>query len=372
MCADLGNFGDLVRETIVGEETKHEDVSKFDLSKVWGNKRFGSDSVGSVGHSRGRLKGSNEDLNVANIYTPQSLNEKEALWDAIHSEIVNSFGMWIVVGDFNAVRFKKKRRNCAFKARCARNFNSFIHNMGLLEYNMQGRQFTCVRDNGRKLSKIERMSVCPSFFNKWLVAHLCVLHNLFSDHGTLILTIRLDNFGPKPFRTYNSWLGKPGFKEVVITAANSFLFSGDPNVFFTKKLAHIRNRIKDWRDEMVKKYEEEENLARSEVEKLEELLENRLLSEEEEWMFSECNKVLKELSMKKGEDLRQRSHVKWAIDGDENSRFFHGIINNRKTNYLIPGVLINGNWVTKPKKVKKRFLTSLRRGLWKSIRLGLR
>ncbi|XP_022032935.1 uncharacterized protein LOC110934048 [Helianthus annuus] len=118
---------------------------------------------------------------------------------------------------------------------------------------------------------------------------------------------------------YNSWLKKEGLEDVVKSAAASFKFSGEPDLFLSKKLAFIRSKIKIWRDEMIEKEGEEERRVRDDLERLEELMETRNLSKDEEWTFAECNKVLKDLSLKKGEDLRQRSRIKWAIDGDENS-----------------------------------------------------
>lgn len=64
-------------------------------------------------------------------------------------------------------------------------------------------------------------------------------------------------------------------------------------------------------------------------------------------------KELSELSEKKVKDLRQKSRVRWASFGDENSKFFHGFINNRKRKNSIPGLIINGEWCDKPKMIKK-------------------
>ncbi|XP_022002156.1 uncharacterized protein LOC110899580 [Helianthus annuus] len=256
----------------------------------------------------------------------KNISAKLELWNDLQAEFVNAAGFGLLAGDFNSVRYSEERRNSAFKPGCARNFNNFIHILGLLEYNLVGNQFSCVRDNGRKLSKIDRFLVCPNFFNKWPEASVRVLHNLYSDHRPLVLSTNLENFGHKPFRFFNSWLGKDGLEEVVKSAAESFSFSGDPDLFLSKKLAFIRSKIKNWRDEMVKKEGEEERSARADLERLEEIMESKDLSEDEEWTYAECNKILKDLSSKRGEDLKQRSRIKWAIDGDENSNFLMGLL----------------------------------------------
>ncbi|GJY02513.1 RNA-directed DNA polymerase, eukaryota [Tanacetum coccineum] len=47
---------------------------------------------------------------------------------------------------------------------------------------------------------------------------------------------------------------------------------------------------------------------------------------------------------------------RWAIEGDENSKFFHGIINKKRSQLSIHGVLADGDWIVKPSLVKNEFL----------------
>nr|GEZ04830.1 RNA-directed DNA polymerase, eukaryota [Tanacetum cinerariifolium] len=54
-------------------------------------------------------------------------------------------------------------------------------------------------------------------------------------------------------------------------------------------------------------------------------------------------------------DSFQKSKIKWAIEGDENSKFFHGIINKKRSQLAIRGVFDNGLWCTDPGKVKEAF-----------------
>nr|GEW62405.1 transposon TX1 uncharacterized [Tanacetum cinerariifolium] len=52
-------------------------------------------------------------------------------------------------------------------------------------------------------------------------------------------------------------------------------------------------------------------------------------------------------------DLHQKAKVRWAIEGDDNSGYFHGIINNRRNRSRINGIAINGLWITDPIVVKE-------------------
>nr|GFC00323.1 RNA-directed DNA polymerase, eukaryota [Tanacetum cinerariifolium] len=55
------------------------------------------------------------------------------------------------------------------------------------------------------------------------------------------------------------------------------------------------------------------------------------------------NNLLK-LTEMKAKDRIQKSKVKWAVEGDENSKIFHGIINKRRSPLAIRGVFVYGIW----------------------------
>ncbi|GJY10113.1 hypothetical protein Tco_0378298, partial [Tanacetum coccineum] len=54
-------------------------------------------------------------------------------------------------------------------------------------------------------------------------------------------------------------------------------------------------------------------------------------------------------------EFAQKAKVKWSIDGDENSKIFHGILNKKRSQVAILGILVNGEWIYDPVKVKHGF-----------------
>nr|GFB03841.1 RNA-directed DNA polymerase, eukaryota [Tanacetum cinerariifolium] len=54
-------------------------------------------------------------------------------------------------------------------------------------------------------------------------------------------------------------------------------------------------------------------------------------------------------------DCMQKAKIQWAIEGDENSKFFHGIINRKRANLAIKGVMVDGEWIDDPSRVKEEF-----------------
>nr|GEV45261.1 nucleotide-binding alpha-beta plait domain-containing protein [Tanacetum cinerariifolium] len=59
-------------------------------------------------------------------------------------------------------------------------------------------------------------------------------------------------------------------------------------------------------------------------------------------------------------DMAQKTKIKWSIEGDENSRFFHAILNKKRNQQNIRGVMIDGVWNEKPIDVKREFLLHFR------------
>ncbi|GJT93605.1 hypothetical protein Tco_1082450 [Tanacetum coccineum] len=54
-------------------------------------------------------------------------------------------------------------------------------------------------------------------------------------------------------------------------------------------------------------------------------------------------------------ETEQKVKVKWSVEGDENSSFFHGML-NKKCNLLnIRGIMIDGIWIDNPNRVKREF-----------------
>ncbi|GJS88275.1 hypothetical protein Tco_0770911 [Tanacetum coccineum] len=47
--------------------------------------------------------------------------------------------------------------------------------------------------------------------------------------------------------------------------------------------------------------------------------------------------------------------VKWAIEGDENSKFSHGIVNKKRRRQAIKGSLLDGEWIDNPTRIKSEF-----------------
>ncbi|GJU85032.1 RNA-directed DNA polymerase, eukaryota [Tanacetum coccineum] len=63
-----------------------------------------------------------------------------------------------------------------------------------------------------------------------------------------------------------------------------------------------------------------------------------------------------ELNNRNAIEISQKAKIRWSIEGDENSKYFHGIMNKKRSQLAIRGTLANGDWISEPHKDKNEFL----------------
>ncbi|GJT20307.1 retrotransposon protein, putative, ty1-copia subclass [Tanacetum coccineum] len=83
-------------------------------------------------------------------------------------------------------------------------------------------------------------------------------------------------------------------------------------------------------------------------------------SEEDFLNHKDSLKFLVELERLESKDLAQKAKLKWALQGDENTGFFHGMLKKKRCQLTIKGILKNGEWIEDPNLVKAEFLNHFR------------
>nr|GFA80548.1 RNA-directed DNA polymerase, eukaryota [Tanacetum cinerariifolium] len=70
---------------------------------------------------------------------------------------------------------------------------------------------------------------------------------------------------------------------------------------------------------------------------------------------------LRELNNRNAMEISQKAKIRWSIEGDENSKYFHGIMNKKRSQLVIRGTLANGEWISEPHRVKNDFFTHFKK-----------
>ncbi|GJZ85907.1 RNA-directed DNA polymerase, eukaryota [Tanacetum coccineum] len=126
-----------------------------------------------------------------------------------------------------------------------------------------------------------------------------------------------------------------------------------PSVSFKSKLQRFKSNIKIWCQKVEEKERSASLALRNKIDTLDTKAEVSFLTDSETIPRNTYVKSLTDHEHYNIMDLKQKAKIRWALEGDENSRFFHGMINNRRNRSRINGLNIHGEWVSDPVSLKK-------------------
>ncbi|GJS63377.1 RNA-directed DNA polymerase, eukaryota [Tanacetum coccineum] len=350
------------------QETKMEAMEIFCVRACWGNLTFDYVHSAAVGNSGGILcvwdsnSFSKDSVTMSDsfvmvrgvwrltgqkclliaVYAPQDAKEKQMLWDYLQCEI----GRWkrdvVIMGDFNEVRYKSERFGSVFNVHGANMFNSFIMNSGLVEFNSGGSSFTWCHKSASKMSKLDRFLISENLLYSCPNINAITLERYLSDHRPILLREVREYAGEEP-NAMRSMMGK---------------------------LKHLKNKIREWNTTSRSSVNKVKAQYKSELEDLDSIIDRGNGGEEEVNKRAEIiNKILK-IDKHHSMEIAQKAKVKWIVEGDENSSFFHGMLNKKRNILNIRGVMVNGVWVDNPKRVKKEFFAHFSARFCRPIQKG--
>nr|GFA11887.1 RNA-directed DNA polymerase, eukaryota [Tanacetum cinerariifolium] len=290
------------------------------------------------------------------VYAPQECKEKKALWDFLHQEIGKWNGELIIMGDFNEVRCKSDRFGSQFNHKGAQRFNSFILNSGLVEVNLCGCHFTWCHKSASKMCKLDRFLVSVSVISSCPNINAMSLERYLSDHRPIILNDNRYDYGPTPFQFFHHWLEADGFQSFVENIwINSPNEGSNALLILMNKLRFLKKQIRIWnKDNMCCRRKDQTQLKKI-LEKMDSVMDSGKGNDVPIKSRLDTIHQIKNLDRIDALETAQKAKIKWAIDGDENFGFYHGIINKRHSIQSIRGVMVEGMWIDEPVKVKKEF-----------------
>nr|GEW36604.1 RNA-directed DNA polymerase, eukaryota, nucleotide-binding alpha-beta plait domain protein [Tanacetum cinerariifolium] len=181
------------------------DVMDDLIKELWGNLAFDyafSPSVGSFG-------------DILCAWDPSVFVKDNSM---VSDSFVAVYGTWIpsttklldgksiLLGDFNEVRFEHERYAFVFNPNGANVFNNFIASSSLVDLPMDGFSFTWSHKSASKMSKLDRFLISDGLLAYFPSLSFTCLDKYLSDHRPILLRETNVDYGPYPFRFFNSWL----------------------------------------------------------------------------------------------------------------------------------------------------------------------
>nr|GEU85013.1 RNA-directed DNA polymerase, eukaryota, reverse transcriptase zinc-binding domain protein [Tanacetum cinerariifolium] len=172
------------------------------------------------------------------------------------------------------VRNKSKRFGTLFNRHGADVFNRFISNAGLEEVSLEGYSFTWCHRSATKMSKQDRFLISDSLLCLCLNISSITLDRYLSDHRPILMRDVYYDYGPVPFRFFHYWFEVDGFDKFIEDS---------------------------WKDAPI-------------------IESNALVIMMKKLKRTEVVNLLQEVEKKNSLETAQKAKLKWAIEGDENSK----------------------------------------------------
>ncbi|XP_071695906.1 uncharacterized protein [Rutidosis leptorrhynchoides] len=218
---------------------------------------------------------------------------------------------------------------------------------------MIGKRFTRFSDDGAKLSKLDRFLVTNDFMHMWDDLSTLALDRKLSDHCPLILRDNNKDFGPKPFKLFDIWLESLEVEKIIVDAWNDDMVGSRMDCVFRNKLKKVKDALRKWSKTKYGSIDIDLISAKKEAMEWESKAESSILNSADRNKWVEARNKWLQKDREKAQMLKQKARLKWAIEGDDNTKFFHSSIKRRQNKSKIRGLHINGIWAENPTAIKK-------------------
>nr|GEZ80919.1 RNA-directed DNA polymerase, eukaryota [Tanacetum cinerariifolium] len=182
-----------------------------------------------------------------------------------------------------------------------------------------------------------------------------ILHRHLSDHRPILLNETHVDYGPTPFRLYHSWFLEDNFHFVIEDSWNNNGISASNSMILLKnKLKFLKQRLKEWSSIKRRNMDHDRKVIQDSLIEIDLRLDKGNGLPEDLTKRADLFRDLKDIDHKDSIDLAQKAKIKWAVEGDENSKFFHGIVKKKRRHLAIKGILVDGEWIENPNRVKSK------------------
>ncbi|GKB47864.1 hypothetical protein Tco_0898617 [Tanacetum coccineum] len=222
---------------------------------------------------------------------------------------------------------------------------------------MRNRRFNEVREAGEIFGSIfnERQS---EIFNEFITdASLIdipldgvVLEKGIPNHRLILLKESEVDYGPTPYRFFHSWLEMEGFHNLVIhTWKNDGIVEANGLISFKKKLQNLKNTIREWVTSKKAEANKIKKDHRMRLSSIDAKIDQGRASVEDFTNRKDSIIFLGEIDHLETKDIAQKAKIKWAIEGDENTSFFHDMLKKKRRQLAIKGILNSWSISVKPR-----------------------
>jgi hypothetical protein len=293
-------------------------------------------------------------LTIIGIYGPADHGRSRAFLEEISAKVARTNSPLLMGGDFNLIRAACDKNNDHLNWRLMDLFNEHIATWALREIPRSGARFTWTnRQLNPVRSVLDRVFISPALEGFFPLCSLTAETSLGSDHTPLIF----DSGEGLPERTNrfffeSGWFERQEFLPMLHTTwLNLSAKVGGRDIidWWQFMSGGLRQHLRGWaRNLGLASKREKENLM-SQILRLDVQADSSGLDEDEWAQRYYLEDQLLQIVSAEEEYWRQRGRVKWALQGDANTAYFHAVANGRRRKCTI-STLNLGNEITNDTK----------------------
>ncbi|GJT42913.1 RNA-directed DNA polymerase, eukaryota [Tanacetum coccineum] len=218
------------------------------------------------------------------------------LWDYLTIVIDNCNGEVVIIGDFNEVHKQAERYGFIFNVQGVDSFNSFISVAGSEDVPLGGCSFTWCHKSATKMSKLDRFLISEGLMGSCPDILAITLDRYLSDHRPILMQ-----------RTWN---------EAHVTDSNAM-------TKLMKKMKYLKKKIRVWIKVNKDSSKNYKKTLKAELTEIDLLLNKGEGNSDVLNKRMSVSKSLQDLDKIESMEVAQKSKIKWVIEGDENSKYYH-------------------------------------------------
>ncbi|GJW22761.1 hypothetical protein Tco_0033383, partial [Tanacetum coccineum] len=119
-----------------------------------------------------------------------------------------------------------------------------------------------------------------------------------------------------------------------------------------KKLKYLKEQIRVWIKDKKEKANRKKKDLKEELSDIDSLLDKGEGNPDVINKRDTICKSLQDIEKLDSIEMAQKFKIKWSIEGDENAKYYHGILNKRRSQLAIRGILADGTWIDSLSLVK--------------------
>lgn len=216
--------------------------------------------------------------------------------------------------------------------------------MGLINLPLKGRRYTWSRANGQHqvaMARLDRFLISTEWNATYPTSLQQSLPNTSSDHCPILYTAETKCNRTNFFRFENSWLRSTQLRQLVIDKWQQGEKATTPQQL-NIKLCELTREIRNWAKNRTTEMKDQIEACREYIGWTDTVLEIRNLTILEVVVLKLLKNRYTQLNLLEEDTWRQRAKVKWELEGDRGTKFFHAMASANNRNNMIQAVEYQG------------------------------